>query len=152
MKHQRAGSIESLFKRRGQPVNVPTPRRIKMFVNFWLCDQTKIGQGSSIYFFSIFTTVQNANNGRLDQWAWLKRRHLGWFFQRWSPYFALIYHGYTTPPTTKDTTCTATSVGRSASLVCRTWCSTVGLHIGPFKTTAKRKYKLPRKLFVVFFR
>ena len=44
--------------------------------NFWFREQTKIGQGSSIYHFSLFTTVPITNNGRLDQPAWIKNNML----------------------------------------------------------------------------
>ena len=54
---------------------------------------------------SLFTTVLITNNGRLDQRPGLKT--IFWnIFWKWCPHFALSYHGYTTPPRTKDTTCT----------------------------------------------
>ena len=102
---------------------------------------------------SLFTTVLITNNGRLDQRAWFKKEILEVLrlFWKWCPHVALSYHGYTIPPIPKDTTCTATSVGRSTRLVYRFWCSTAGLHTRPFKATAKRKSKLARKFCVVCF-
>ena len=72
MNHQCVGNSLPLFERREQPVRVPTRKHLKTFVNFLFCDQTEIGQGSSIQKKSLFTTVLITNNGRLDQRAWLR--------------------------------------------------------------------------------
>ena len=51
---------------------MPTRKHLKTFVKFWFREQTKIGQRSSIYKKSLFTTVLITNNGHLDQRTWFK--------------------------------------------------------------------------------
>ena len=117
MKSQRDVKLRCLFERRGQPL------RAKMFVNFEFREQNKIEQRSPIKKKSLFSSVLVANNGRLALRARVRYDTLE-IFWRWCPHLALTYHVHTTPPRTKDNTCTATSVGRWTCLEYRICCST----------------------------